>query len=125
MTFAQVYSFTPDLLDSIDRRSALLVLTRLHRRVNRLADDLNAAINANPNPPDLQRTLAEIQNQPLPPPPSITTLGELRRITSQPLDSKYADHPLDCPDCCRISRDPTNAGSFIFSLSRPPCLAAS
>ena len=122
-TFSQVYSFTPDFLDSIDRRSALLGLTRLHRRVRRLADDLNDAISANPKPPGLQQTLAEIQEQPLPPAPSITTLGELRRITGQPLDGAYWDHPLNCPDCSRISRDPTYSGSVIFTLSRPPCLA--
>ena len=47
-TFSQVYSFTPEFLDSIDRRSALLALTRLHHRVHSLVDDLDRAIEANP-----------------------------------------------------------------------------
>ena len=122
-TFYQVYSFTPEFLDSIDRRSALLALTRLHHRVHSLVDDLDRAIEANPRPPGLQHVLAEIQSQPAPPAPSISTLGELRRITGQPLDSEYADHPLDCPDCLRARNDPTRSTSDIFSLSRPPCLA--
>ncbi len=122
-TFAQVYSVTPDLLDSIDRRSALLALARLRRRVRHLIDDLNRAIDANPNPPSLRRVLAQIQAQPEPPTPVMTTLGQLRSITGQPLDSQYADHPLDCPDCQRINRDQAAANSIIYSQSRPPCLA--
>ena len=122
-TFSQVYSFTPEFLDSIDRRSALLALTRLHHRVHSLVDDLDRAIEANPRPPGLQHVVDQIQSQPAPPAPSITTLGELRRITGQPLDSEYADHPLDCPDCLRARNDPTRSTSGIFSLSRPPCLA--
>ncbi len=122
-TFAQVYSVTPDFLDSIDRRSALLVLVQLHRRVRDLADDLNRVIDANPDPPSLQRAPAQIQVQPEPPTPEMTTLGQLRSITGQPLDSKYADHPLDCPDCRRIYRSQTADNPIIFSQSRPPCLA--
>ena len=122
-TFAQVYTVTPEFLDSIDRRSALLVLARLHRRVRRLSDDLNRAIADNPKPATLEHVLAQIQAQPTPPPPTITTLGELRRITGQTLDSKYADHPLDCPDCRRACRDLSTSNSFIFDQSSPPCVA--
>lgn len=123
LTFAQVYAVTPDFLDSIDRRSALLVLARLRRRVRDLVKDLNRAIDANPDPPSLRRALSQILAQPEPPTPAMTTLGQLRSITGQPLDSKYADHPLDCPDCRRIYRSQTAANPIIFSQSRPPCLA--
>ena len=123
-TFAQVYAVTPDLLDSIDRRSALLALARLRRRVRHLVDDLNRAIDSNPDPPSLRRVLTRIQAQPEPPTPAMTTLGQLRSITGQPLDSQYADHPLDCPDCQRINRDQAAANSIIYSQSRPPCVAA-
>jgi len=124
-TFAEVYSCTPQRLAACGRREALRILTRLHRRVRHLADDIDRIIAEHPNPPTLDQMVAQIQAQPPPPPsPTMSTLGELRRITGQPLDSKYADHPLDCPDCFRIRRDPTISGSLIFSLSCPPCVAA-
>ena len=120
-TLETAHSVGRDWLRSIERPDALRYLNVLHRRLRRLADDLDRAISANPIPSSLQSIIAEIPSQTA---PSITTLGELRRITGQPLDSKYEDHPLDCPDCSRLSRDSNNAGSIIFSLSCPPCLAA-
>ena len=125
VTFAEVHSCTPQRLVAGDRREALRILTRLHRRVRHLADDIDRTIAEHPNPPTLDQVVARIPVQPPPPPsPTISTLGELRAITGQPLDSQYEDHSLDCPDCNRLRCDPTTRGSIIFSLSCPPCVAA-
>ena len=125
VTFAEVYSCTPQRLAAGDRREALRILTRLHRRVRHLADDIDRIIAEHPNPPTLDQVVAQIQAQPPPPPsPTMSTLGELYNIFGRPLDSQYEDHPLDCPDCNRLRCDPTTRGSIIFSLSCPPCVAA-
>ena len=121
-TFEEVHNLGPQWLHTVDHPTALRHLTVLRRSVARLVADLNRAIACDPNPPTLQQAIADAQAQPEPPPPTITTLGELRSITGRPLDSAYHDHPLDCPDCWRIARDPTSS-SLAFGLSCPPCLA--
>ncbi len=124
VTFSEVYYYHPERLESFDRPDALRILTRLHRRVRRLAHDLDRAIAQHPNPPTLDQIIAQAQAEPPPPPsPTISTLGQLRAITGQYLDSQYEDHPLDCPDCARLRRDPTTRGSIIFSVHCPPCIA--
>ena len=65
-TLRQVHDVTPRHLSIIGPRQGRILLSRLHRRVHNLVNDIHQAIADNPSPPTVAEAIAALEADPAP-----------------------------------------------------------